>query len=82
MTAHTSHKLRMCSFRVHCVAQSACYVTACHSCIVYSAWNPKDDYDVVCEFIIVQLNGFMSLKSYFDVTYIINITETTYSCQF
>jgi hypothetical protein len=28
---------------------------------------------------VVQFNDFMSLTSYFDVTYIINITET-YSC--
>jgi hypothetical protein len=36
------------------------------------------------ELFVVQFNGFMSLTSYFDVTYIINITETTYlySCQF
>ena len=27
---------------------------------------------------VVQFNGFMSLTSYFDI----NITETTYSCQF
>jgi hypothetical protein len=44
--------------------------------------NPKDNYDTACEFFLAQFNGFMSLTSYFDVTYIINITETTYSCQF
>jgi hypothetical protein len=27
-------------------------------------------------FFVVQFSGFMSLMSYFDVTYIINITET------
>jgi hypothetical protein len=27
----------------------------------------------------VQFNGIMSLTSYFDITYIINIKETTYS---
>jgi hypothetical protein len=32
-------------------------------------------------FIVVNFNGFMSLTSYFDVTYI-NIIETTYSCWF
>jgi hypothetical protein len=33
-------------------------------------------------FFLVKFNVFMSLTSYFDVTYIISITETTYSCQF
>jgi hypothetical protein len=51
-------------------------------CELYSAWNTKDNYDKACEFFLVQFNGFMSFTSYFDVTYIINITETTYSCQF
>jgi hypothetical protein len=27
-----------------------CYVSACHSCVLYSAWNPKDNYDIACEF--------------------------------
>jgi hypothetical protein len=33
-------------------------------------------------FLVVQLNGFMSLMSYFDVMHIIHIKETIYSCQF
>jgi hypothetical protein len=39
-------------------------------CVTYSAWNSKDSYDTACEFFVVQFNGFMSLTSYFDVTYI------------
>ena len=23
-----------------------CYVSACHACVMYSAWNPKDNYDM------------------------------------
>jgi len=23
-----------------------CYVSACRSCVMYSAWNPKDNYDM------------------------------------
>ena len=46
-----------------------CYVSACiHvSCIVLG--NLKDNYDVSAGFFVVKFNGFMSLTSYFDVTY-------------
>jgi hypothetical protein len=37
---------------------------------------------MACNFLLVQFNGFMSLMSYFDVTYIVNITKTSYSRQF
>ena len=45
--------------------------------VMYSAWNPKDNYDMSASVFVVQFNGFMSLTST-DI----NITETTYSCQF
>jgi hypothetical protein len=44
-----------------------CYVSAYHSCVMYSAWNPKDNYDMRACFFVVQFNGFMSFTSYFDV---------------
>ena len=50
--------------------------------VMYSAWNPKDNYDMSASVFVVQFNGFMPLTSYFDVNTDINITETTYSCQF
>jgi hypothetical protein len=50
--------------------------------MLYGTWNAKENYDLVSEFFLVQFNGFMLLTSYCDVTYIINVTETTYSCQF
>jgi len=28
---------------------------------MYSAWNPKDNYDMRASFFVVQFNGFMSL---------------------
>jgi len=46
-----------------------CYVSAGHSCVMYSAWNPKDNYDMSAGVFVVQFNGFMSLTSYFDVKY-------------
>jgi len=41
-----------------------------HSCVIYSAWNPKDNDDMSASVFVVQFNGFMSLTSYFDVKYI------------
>ena len=29
---------------------------------VYSAWNPKDNYDISASVFVVQFNGFMSLR--------------------
>jgi hypothetical protein len=81
MTTHTSLSCICASFRLRCVAQSAmlrqCFPFMC----LYSAWNPKDNYDMEYEFSVVQFNGFMSHTSYFDVTNIIIITITTYTCQ-
>ena len=37
--------------------------------VMYSAWNPKDNYDMSASVFVVQFNGFMSLTSYFDVKY-------------
>jgi hypothetical protein len=31
------------------------------ACVMYSAWNPKDNYDVSVSVFVVQFNGFMSL---------------------
>jgi len=47
-----------------------CYVTVGPSCVMYSAWIPKDNYDMSASVFVVQFNGFMSLTSGFDVTYI------------
>jgi len=52
-----------------------------HSCVMYSAWNPKDNYDMRASFFVVQFNGFTSQVS-LTLSTDINITETTYSCQF
>ena len=37
--------------------------------VMYSAWNPKDNYDMSASVFVVQFNGFMSLTSLFDVKY-------------
>jgi hypothetical protein len=33
------------------------YVSVGHSCIMYSAWNPKDNYDMSASVFVVKLNG-------------------------
>jgi hypothetical protein len=33
------------------------------SCVTYSAWNTKDNYDISASVFVVQFNGFMSLTS-------------------
>ena len=58
-----------------------CYVNAVHLCVMYSAWKSKDNYDMSASVFVVQFNGFMPQVSLMLSTYI-NITETTYSCQF
>jgi len=35
----------------------------CWACVMYSAWNPKDNYDMSANVFVVQFNGFMSLTS-------------------
>jgi hypothetical protein len=50
------------------VLECGCHMTAIqlaagHSCVMYSAWNPKDNYDMSASAFVVQFNGFMSLTS-------------------
>jgi hypothetical protein len=40
-----------------------CAVSVAHSCVMYSAWKPKDNYDMSASVFVVQFNGFMSLTS-------------------
>ena len=56
-------------FRVCPPVEWSCYISAAHSCAMYSAWNPKNNYDMCASVFIVQFNGFVSLTSYFDVKY-------------
>ena len=48
------------------------YVSGGHSCVMYSAWNPKDNYDMSASH--SQVNLMLSTD--------IDIKETTYSYQF
>jgi hypothetical protein len=83
MTAHTSRKVHMCFLQgtLRCAVGHVTSVHAIHvSCIVLGTLTTTMTWRT--SFFVVQFNGFMSLTGYFDVTYIINITKTTYSCQF
>jgi len=46
-----------------------CDVTAEHSSVMYSTLNPMCNYYTRARNFAVQINGFMSLTSYFDVKY-------------
>jgi hypothetical protein len=54
-----------------------CYLRACHSCVLYSAWDPKDDYGVACDFLQSNL-----MASCHELLWCYAHTETTHSCQF
>ena len=71
-SAHASDKLHMYFLQgynvVHVAAYNRmrsqpCYVSGGHSCVMYSAWNPEDKYDMSANVLVVQFNGFMSLTS-------------------
>jgi hypothetical protein len=53
----------------------------CRAFVMYSAWNPKDNYDMSANVFVVQFNGFVSQVRLMLRTDI-NITETKYSCHF
>ena len=66
-TADSSHD-RQTSLRVECSIHCACVMVCAVShvpsplgIIMYSAWNPKDNYNMSASVFVVQFNGFMSL---------------------
>jgi hypothetical protein len=77
MKAHTSHKLHVCFLQgtLHCAVSHVMSVLAIHVCciVLETIWTTMTCH---ASFFVVQLNGFMSFTSYFDVMYIINITGT------
>ena len=64
-SSHARSKLLM----YFLLGEKAVHGSVWHSCVIYSAWNPKDNYDKSASVFVVQFNGFMSLTSYFDVKY-------------
>ena len=38
-----------------------CDASAAYACVMYSAWNPTDNYGMSASVFVVQFNGFMSL---------------------
>jgi len=56
--------------------------SAAHSCVMYSAWNPKDNYDMGASVFLFNLMALCHSQVSLMLSTDINITETTYSCQF
>jgi len=61
---------RQTSLRVECSVHCACvtvcavsHVTSPLGIVMFSAWNPKDNYEMSASVFVVQFNGFMSLTS-------------------
>ena len=61
-SAHASDKLHMYVLQGDDVVSQVTSVLG-HSCVMYSDWNPKDNYDMCASVYGVQFNGFMSLTS-------------------
>ena len=51
ISAHASHRT------------AVSHVTSPLGILMYSAWNPKDNYDMSASVFVVKFNGFMSLTS-------------------
>ena len=49
---------------------------------MYSAWNPEDNYDMSASAFVVNLMALCHSQFNLMLSTDINITETTYSCQF
>jgi len=68
-TAHTSRdnaSVLESECIVHCACVTLCavsHVTSPLGILIYSACNPKDNYDMSASVSVVQFNGFMSLRS-------------------
>ena len=50
--------------------------------VMYSAWNPKDNYDMSASVFVFNLMALCHSQVSLMLSADINIAETTYSCQF
>ena len=72
-------------FSVHCAYMTVCavsHVTSALGILIYSAWNPKDNYDMSVIIFVVNLIALCHSQVSLMLSTDINIIETTYSCQF
>ena len=60
-SAHASDEVHMYFLQGDDVVSHVTSVLGIH--VMYSAWNPKDNYDMSASVFVVQFNGFMSLTS-------------------
>jgi len=61
MTAIQLTLVQLCSRLIPECAVS--HVTSPLGILMYSAWNPKDNYDMSASVFVAEFNGFMSLTS-------------------
>jgi hypothetical protein len=59
----TTVQLTLVSWTVNTAAALWIGTSVLASCVLYSAWNTKDNYDMSASVFVVQFNGFMSLTS-------------------
>jgi hypothetical protein len=59
----TTIQLTLVSWTVNIAAALWMVTSVLASCVTYSAWNTKDNYDMSASVFVVQFNGFMSLTS-------------------
>ena len=71
MASHIGGISRMLVLRALHEEDKPCDVTAQHSIVMYSTSNPMYNYEYYTRArnFAVQINGFISLTSYFDVKY-------------
>ena len=55
--------LSVVSYDANSAHASLSHVTSPLGILMYSAWNPNDNYDMSASVFLVQFNGFMSLTS-------------------
>ena len=58
------------------------YILLGDKAVHVSAWNPKDNYDMSASVFVVNLMALCNSQVSLMLSTYINITETTYSCQF
>ena len=68
-------------FMYFVLGDKAVHVSAWYH-VMYSARNPKDNYDMSASVFVVQFNGLCHSQVSLMLSTDNNITETSYSCQF
>ena len=79
-SAHASDKLHMYFLQGDDLVSHVTSLLGIH--VMYTAWNPKDKYDMSASVFVLHLMALCHSQVSLMLCTDINITETTYSCQF